>query len=399
MKNSPKDKLELRESFQQKEDKKKERSQENKVENNESKAREIAQTSGDYIEIVKKLQSENLWDQSKTETKQKYSSLIKKEDFPTKEAVVWDMLTVLDLYDSQTAEHCADTYRLIRERLERVMARHKVLAEVLRSENVEMEQFYFASLTHDIGKICIPPFIISNSLVKKNWDDLLLELFESGELSEKIKTKLGIKEDESCSKEDLLTKLEEIGLRSKDIVPIKNGLSDYELFCLEEQWNLSGENSLMEIIDQHAKFSEEILTEQGFETTGKLVGQHHHKNDHGISLPNFREIHQNSDLADILHLADIEQALKSKRYYKEEFSELNTILTLKEEAEKGGVGKAITFFWIKDKRDDFLKSTNLGELTEKERISLQTVNNYLEGFLKGSSLREIEEWAHLHLKN
>ncbi|GEM_PF-5603744 len=87
----------------------------------------------------------------------------------------------------------------------------------------------------------------------------------------------------------------------------------------------------MEIIDQHAQFSEEILTEEGYETTGRLVGQHHHKNNHGISLPTFKDIHNDSDLTDIISLADMEQALKSNRYYKNAFSGLETITGLKEE--------------------------------------------------------------------
>jgi len=222
---------------------------------------------------------------------------------------------------------------------------------------------------------------------------------KEGELTTDLKTKLGIENHVEYTHEELLEKLTESEMRSKDIVPIKKGLSDYELFCLEEQWHLSGDKSLMEILDQHAQFSEEILVEQGYKATGKLVGQHHHKNNHGIYLPTFKDLPNNSDLADILHLADAEQALQSKRHYKEAFSELDTILSLKEEAERGGVGKAITFFWLRDKRSDFLKNTDLSDLTDTEKRSLQELNMYLESFLRDDSLEELEKWARLHLRN
>lgn len=373
--------------------------QENRQEKENAKSIEIAKQTGDYGEILERLRRGDLWETQLKQAHGKFDSQINAADFPTKESAVWEMLTVLNLYDQETAEHCIATYTLIKKRIEKVMTKNLVLAETLRDEDVEMEEFYFASLTHDIGKVCIPPFVISNSLAQRNWNDLFLEMVRAGELKQETKRVLQIPDKTKLTDSELLQKLSENDLRSKDVVPIKKGLSDYELFCLEEQWGLSGEQSLMGVIDKHANFSEEILKSQGFESTGELVGAHHHKQNNEVDLSTFRVTRNESDLADILHLGDVEQALKSRRHYKNAFSKLDTIMSLKEEIENSDVGRAIAYFWIKDKRDHFVEKNGIETLNEKDKQSLRELDTYIASFESGESKGEIDKWTEIHLKS
>ena len=366
------------------------------------RAIEIATETGDYEKIINQLKNEGLWEKQIMKTRERFNSAIDMENFPTRGETVWEMLTVLYLYDEGTAEHCVETYRLLRKRIEKIATGNLFLAEVLRKENHEMERIYFASLTHDIGKVCIPPFIINNKLSREDWDSLLLEMLRNNELNQTTKERLGIKDEVNYTDDEFLQKLHNSNLQSKEIVPVEKGLSDDEKIKLEEKWNLSGKLPFMEIINRHANFSAEIHERQGLHTTSKLVGQHHAKKENGTELILPERIRVDGDLGDILSLADMEEALESKRSYKEAFSKLRIIKELKEEIKDSNIGKAIEYFWMKDKLNHFLKENNpksLESLSEFDKQSLLDINNYLKKLRAGNSGKEIENWLDTHLRN
>lgn len=368
-----------------------------------ARAVEIATQTGDYEEIINQLKDGGLWEEQLIRVREKFNSSIDTDNFPTKQKAVWEMLTVLYLYDQGTAEHCIETYKLLRKRIEKIATGNLFLAEILRKENHEMERVYFASLTHDIGKVCIPPFIINNKLTREEWDDLLLEMSRNNELDQITKERLAMADGVDYDKDEFLEKLKESGLRSKDIVPVKKGLSDEEKSELEEKWKLSSELPLMKIIDKHADFSREIHQQKGFNKTGELVGQHHNKKEKDVKLILPEGIQKpSSDLGNIIQIADIEQALKSKRPYHKAFSDIEIIKGLKREIGNSDIGKAIEYFWLKDKLDHFLKENNpksLDSLSEFDKQSLLDINKYLKELRTGDSGKAIENWINTHIRN
>lgn len=365
------------------------------IEKEFSRSVEIATKTGVYEEIINQLKDEGLWEDQLLNTKKQFDSQIDMADFPAQEDFIWEMLTVIFLYDPGTAKHSVETYRLLKKRIEDIENKNLFLAEILKTENLELEQLYFASLTHDVGKIRIPPFIISNTLTKKDWDRLLLEMARNNELDQEIKEKLESTDEMSCTDEEFLEKIQRSNLRSKDIVPVEKGISKDQKEELENKWKISSKLPLMKIIDKHASFSAEILEEKGFGEAAKLVERHHHKQNDAVDLLPFENFGPNKKLASVLHLADVEQALKSKRHYKESFSELETILELIKETEIGDIDKIVAYFWIKERRGNFVRKTDIGTLNDEEKNSLAELDRQLE-VLK---TRGFQESVYLWLEN
>lgn len=369
------------------------------IEREFSRSIEIATKTGNYEEIIDRLKSEGLWENQLYNIQKQFDSQIDMTDFPTQEDFIWEMLTVLFLYDSETVKHSIETYKLLKKRIGDIEIKNLFLAEILKKENFELEQLYFASLTHDVGKICIPPFIISNSLTKKNWDDFLLKMAKDNELDQNTKEELEITDGNNHTDEEILAKIQNSSLRSKDIVPVEKGLPEDQKEELENKWKISGKLPLMKIIDRHALFSAKILEEKGFEKTAKLVAGHHHKQNNTIDLLPFKNSQPNKKLASALHLADVEQALKSKRHYKESFSELKTILELTKETKMESIDKAVAYFWIKERRNNFVRKNDISELDDAEKISLAELDEHLELLKTGESQEEINQWLQKGLLN
>lgn len=95
--------------------------------------------------------------------------------------------------------------------------------------------------------------------------------------------------------------------------------------------------------------SEKILRNEGFSIEADLAGHHHNYKHERVPYQITLESLQISiDIADIIRLADAEQALGSTRSYKNPFSKLSVLETLVRDAEAGRVGKEITYLWIHD---------------------------------------------------
>ncbi len=344
------------------------------------KAIEIAKKTKDYEIIIEQLKHKDLWENQLIRVHEKFNSRINKEDFPTKEALVWEMLTVLYLYDEETANHCVETYRLLKERVKNVMTDNLFLAKIMEKEDHEMEDIYFAAITHDIGKICLPEFLINNTLKKNDWNDLLLGMIRNGELDDITKKKLGVEDFDNYTDTQIIEILEAKNLRAKDFVPVEKGISSDEKKQLETL-GFSGKEPFMEIMNEHEKYSGTIHAQKGLSSTEKLVGQHHHNgNGNDTVLPSPKHLDTSNDISTILHLADFEQALKSKRSYKGPFSDLKILQKLIEEAEGKYPGQTTPYLWIKGKRDAFLKEgpRDLKSLSDEEVRSLQIIEDYLD---------------------
>jgi hypothetical protein len=358
------------------------------------KAREIAHL-GDFDLIKQKLEEEGLLEKERERTKEGFSQLIEASDFPTKNEKLWDLLTILELYDQETALHSILTYQIAKEKIEKVLSKNIMLSKMIESEGVELERFYFACLTHDIGKVEIPHFVIQNSLSKEQWEEKLQEILASENYPKTMLSKLGLGTTPKPAKPEIEERIKSSCLCTKEIIPIKNGLTEKEIEQLEKDWKISAETPLMDIIEKHADISGRILEREGFPVVAKIVKEHHHKqaSPHTVSI---ESLQISSDMSDIIHLADVEQALSDIRHYKESFAPSKVIGTLIDHAEEGKIGKEITYLWVKDCYEKLQKEApNISDLEETK--NLKKIEAFIGKFESGEDKQDLDNWIAFHL--
>ncbi|MCK5460347.1 HD domain-containing protein [Candidatus Parcubacteria bacterium] len=370
----------------------------NNQESPENTARSIAQ-GGNFNEIEKELKKKGLFDNEKTRVKEFFKERIDFSDFPTKYEALCELLTIQELHDPNTAEHGVKTYQIAKEKVEKALSGNIVLSRIIEEEGVEIERFKFACLTHDIGKIEIPHFIIKNTIKKNEWDKIFIDIIKQEQITKEMLAKFDFEPKSNPNKDELLARMKEKNLRANQIVPINMAISKEEAKELEEKWNISTDISLMDIIDKHAEFSERILREKGFPVVAEIAGQHHHKKDEESYPVAISSLQISADMADILHLADVKQALEGHRQYQqEEYSEIKVVKILIEHAYEKKIGKEIAYLWIKDEYEKLKKQDALNNLDFKEKKMQQIINDFIAKFETGDGeyKQDLDDWYKKH---
>jgi hypothetical protein len=374
----------------------------------ESKARKIAGQL-DYQKIIGDLDKIHLLEHNKTLLEcqkervcEKFQESVDQKDFPTKEKLekVWEMLTVLELFDSSIAQHCVDTYVEAKTKIEKILfypiANEKFkLADFIETE-VDLERFYMACILHDIGKIAIPTEILNNKTTRKQWQELLENMVQQDELSAGMLEKIGPGGEKSSSKQEILQQIETGMIQANQIVPIEKVLSKEEIEKIESA-GFSSQESLMDHIKKHEPESERTLKLQGFPVVAAIAGQHHNYFHKEVLFPLATgSLHISNELATIVHLADVQKALESQRSYKQGFPLLKTLSVLVDETkrEKTGLSKEMAYFWIKDGYSKISpeKSTYFDE---EEMEYAKNIDQFLEETEKGDT---IEKWLEKYKK-
>jgi len=143
----------------------------------ELEARSIAKT-GNYKEIEKELKEKDLL----MEQTNRVKDVLEKDDedfsFLSNEDV--KILTVLELFDKSTFEHGINTYKIAKEKTNKVLGGNIVLARLIEKEGVSMESFYRACMMHDVGKIEIPSFLFIKKRSAYERFFVLFNIFEQG---------------------------------------------------------------------------------------------------------------------------------------------------------------------------------------------------------------------------
>lgn len=363
-------------------------------------ARDIAHL-GSFNLIEQELKNRDFLPKEKERVQRQFSEFIATDDFPTTSGDLWDFLTILELYDPETATHSIRTYQLAKEKVEKALSKNILLSEIIKSEGVGLERFYFSCLAHDIGKVEIPHFIIQNTTSDDQWKDKLKASVAKEEYSPLMLLKLGFAADAKPTRTEMERRIGESCLCAKELLPVKEVLTEEETTELYELWNISPEVPFMDIIDKHADMSGKILEEKGFPTVAEIVRNHHHKaaaESYSVSIDSLQI---SSDMADILHLADVEQALKSVRSYKDSYTPLKTMKILIEHAEKEQIGAVMTYLWVKDEYENLRKQALLDNLGFEEENNLRLIENFLGEFESetGAHRDDLEAWINLHTKN
>jgi hypothetical protein len=286
-----------------------------------------------------------------------------------------EMLTILDLYDPGTASHCVETFRIAREKVTKRLSSGIILEELFARELVSPEEFFRACLLHDIGKVEIPRFVIDHPMNDSAMDlylrDLLFEEQDSHVVTRVERAGGAPLPEESSAISEYLR---EHHLRAVHFVPSRLVLSSEELIELETR-GFSGDLSLMDIIKEHELHSRQILESEGLRVESELAGAHHNYHKEGTHYPiALGALHSSVDVAELLHIADIEQALSACRSYKKGFSMPRVLRIIMEEAQMGRIDPEAAYLWVDDELHSVLDRE---EFTSSDRDDLRFVRHAL----------------------
>lgn len=294
----------------------------------------------------------------------------------------WEMLTVLELFDEETAWHCVDTYEIARNKVEKTLWNGLVLADEFHAESVDLGRFYRACLLHDVGKIEVPHAVLVNrvtdercaAILFQHQDDVLLP-----RLREKLGDNFSLPKSVDSPGALLQFLYDDLHLRPQAVAPIKllldeqsvdDGLSEQLAHC-----GCTPDDSLLDIMRTHDTHSEKILSHLGYTVEGKLAGSHHqHKNGEHRYRITIGSLQVSIDLADIVHLADVENAILSRRHYKDKQTPIDALRVLSLHARQGLVEGYVAYLWIADE----MQSINRQALTGSEIAAYDSLVSFLD---------------------
>ncbi len=308
-------------------------------------------------------------------------------------ADVWEILTVIELFDPETACHCVDTYLVAKNKVEKRLFNGMVLANSFKEESVDLDTFYTSCLLHDVGKVEVPHEVVTNTVTDTECathlfahkDDILLPA-----LRDYFNNPLFALPETIDSPEALNRYLnEELHERPQKFTPIYLLLGNLTPEVREEvsrQLNHVGctlDDSLLTIMRTHDGYSRDILKMLGHSVEATLAGAHHHKNE-----DNKEEEHKyritigtlqvSVDLADIIHLADVENAISNSRHYKTGKPLLEALKVLAVHAKYGVIDNYIAYIWIADALNDPNSTTLFNLENEDDRKNYDFIASFLD---------------------
>ncbi len=380
-------------------------------------ASEIAR-EGNYEEIAKNLEEKDLLLEQMNRIQQEYEPILGQASFLFQEdsLEIWKALTILELYDTDTFKHSLGTYAIAKSKIESPIVINGEtidLKKMIENEGlVSLEQFYKACLLHDIGKIEVPHFLIASQVKNSEWAELLLDLDEKdgeenshsclNEMLAATKTKLPA-EIESYPETTLLQQAEKKGMLIKflaekelpciNYVPVVEaldnpilGLHSYTTQDMQdlEKRGFSKNSPLLEIIKAHEKKSKIILESLNLENEAELVSTHHDYEDryvanyekHPLTISSFT---LSKRLSELLRLADMHEAIHTKRSYANERSQIDSLIILAKSISKQKIHPLIAHVWLTDALQKITSAENI----EPEKVA--TLEKYIETFK--------DEWA------
>jgi hypothetical protein len=348
-------------------------SQEEKNESLE-KARAIA-GGGSYEHIMDELRAEKLLEENTAYIQKTYEGRLKKENFEMKEKD-WEMLTLIWLFDVGTFEHSIRTFELAEKMIKSPMAvpggETVAVETLLLREGVSSEQFLRAALFHDVGKVIIPREIL---LDHRSDEDLAPVIFPEKHFHV---------EGDVEEKKAALRALYEKGLRPIDLAPLNilfpGGKGDEIMHKLEER-GFSKMATERDVLQKHESESGRILNLEGCILESELAGHHHNykreKTPYLMSVSMLRMSAETVGLgmADLIHMADVTDAIRSKRSYKESMSDMEVLYVIAHDAKNGKIDPFTAYVWV---------SNQYEAAREKKEEKGEGLVQYVDDFLKES---------------
>ena len=307
--------------------------------------------NGNYEEMETILSQENLLNKEVLRVHERYGGALEHEAWMT--AADWEMLAIMDCYDEHTAHHCVETLRIAKEKIDFFKAGDKKFSQLIEAEGVPLQEFFRACLFHDIGKCAIPRSILNNTFFDADFDSQLCkEVFEEGntEYLARIEKVTGHVFEGTKDSKSLHGYLREHHVHTMRYIPAIKILSDDDLATVKNRFphlDLS-QATLADILEFHEENSEKILSDQGFEIAASIAGKHHNYRNLKMRFPiSTSVLNVSITLEELLTLSDIEQALSSKRSYKETLKMPSLLSGLIAETGRHNINPAITSLWVK----------------------------------------------------
>ena len=318
--------------------------------NEEGLAREIIQDN-DFERSSRELEQEGVLPAQVTRVMELYHSKLENAEFLTGQD--WEMVTMMELYSPELVKHCIETYLLVRSKIEKIYIGGETVADVIEKERVPLDKFYRACLFHDIGKLHIPVSILDNTFTKDEWIDHIYNEVNNNP-DEKTCERLGLLVGEDMNNVDIAEILEEKDLCYRSVLPINTVLTEEQIESLEGR-GISADLTFKEVCNSHEISSQEILEGEGLHTEALIAGQHHNYQHKPYIFPvSSKTVGVGADLSDLLHLADVEQALESGRSYKSSFTRLDVLDLLIKNIEKESIDKGMTALWVRSEIPDIV---------------------------------------------
>lgn len=310
--------------------------------------------SGDTEKITNFLQENKVVDfefaKEIEKTKQEYASQLAEATFLTHKH--WKLLTGIRIFSKETFEHSIGTFLILKNAINEMPE----LQNQIMEEGVTIEQFLWAGLAHDSGKMAIPKFILDSKTTDREWAVglAMLDDNEKDELFIKIFDDKGfvIPDDAKHDPEKLAEILEEKRIRAVEYVPIKTILTSDQVEEISKI-GLDSNLPLKKIMGIHEKKSEEILKTLGFVIEAMLAGHHHNcsyiDKKLGEKPASLSALHIGIEISStIIHLADVQHAMSGDRSYHHKQPKLRILAFLVDDAEKGKIHPQITALWLKN---------------------------------------------------
>ena len=337
-----------------------------------------------YFRIVKELKEHDLFAVEVARVKRLFSKELAESGL-TPDEDVWEMLTVMELFDPETANHCINTYYIARSKIENQLSTGIILANYFKKEGVDANTFFVSCLLHDIGKIEVPHSVVVNkvndsdcsNLLFEHIDDILLPALKTHLKNDAYTLPEGINTGET-----LLSYLHEtLHVRPQMLTPIRlllGHMDNRELDEVEKQLahcNCSLNDSLITIMRKHDAYSQEILARSGRRIEAILAGSHHVTRTKGAYVITVGTLQVTVDLAHIIHLADVENAILGVRHYKSGQTPLEALKILAIHAKQGLIDSYISYLWIADEL--YKKGASINPPSEKEKTNYAFVVDFL----------------------
>ncbi|EKE15699.1 MAG: hypothetical protein ACD_11C00110G0007 [uncultured bacterium] len=311
---------------------------------NENKAREICQ-QGNFQKIISDLNNYGLFDIEIYRVKSLYKDEFSQIHFLNR--VDLELLTILELFDRRTFVHSLNTFFAIKKKIDRPLEDGSTFSKKLIEEKINPTKFLRATLFHDIGKITIPKFLLNSHFTDEHWAQAFIQL--SPEERRNILKKHSVhlpaqieNEPEEIIKYFLINRI-----RGAKFVPIKTLFSEEQIKKLCKR-NISPNDSLIEIVKSHEEYSEIILAISGYPEEAYLAGNHHNYKFDKNTAKNISSKMNSTIAPDLIHLADIQNALESNRPYHPREPKIKILAFMMDDAKKGTIDICTTCLWIKD---------------------------------------------------
>lgn len=340
---------------------------------------------GDYAKILETFslpENKGLLEGQIDLLKDRYGSSRLKEASQHLREYDWEMLTILELFDHTTFEHCLRTYETTHRKINSPEAVGTYLRENIEKEGFAPWDIELACLLHDMGKIAMIPrdLILNNTLKNNEWRALFESFCKDNLEPADAESKISVYNDTLASHPKL---------REKDITPFFVSLKPKEREYFEAA-SIDTDLPLGKIIDQHQDISVDIAKRYYADSIIlELVGNHHER---PLESDEIRPVSQSavrlSYIVNAVRIADLFDAFRYSRPYKDEQALLTTFAFLIKKADEGFIDDTLTYLWIDEelKKIDVkaylhsLQAEQKFELAELEVSSYETVLNYLHTF-------------------